>query len=102
MKNKVIRKKDKYNFCISEVLDEPKIVKLGNKEVVYKYKDCDIYIGDMYYAIRALIRHDNLDLKLNEVPESLKDIKVSGNEDLYMPFLEVGHNEILKLIEKEY
>ena len=85
---KVIRLKDKYNFCLAEKLDEPRVVKIKDREIVYKYKNLEQYYGNLYGAIRGFIIHNKLDASIFPV-EEFRSIKPNSDSELYMPFLEV-------------
>lgn len=98
----VIRKLDKYNFILAEELEEPMMRTIGDKEIVYNYKNLPLHSNDIYYAIRALVRHSKCKIKLEDIPKSLLDIKPDDEQDRFMPFLEVTDDQILKVIEKEY
>jgi hypothetical protein len=98
----IIRKADNYNFVLSVELDEPKVSVIKGKEIVYKYKNLDVYTSDLYYAIRALIRHSKSNIDNSFIPNSLKYIKPNSDEELYMPFLEVRLDQIQEIIKKEY
>lgn len=37
----VIRRLDNYNFTLATELDEPKVVKIKDTEIVYNYKNLD-------------------------------------------------------------
>ena len=97
---KVIRLKDKYNFCLAEELKEPKVVNFNGKEVVYTHTNDDLFYPDIYWATRALIRYGNLKYDLDSIPEELKKLKPTSDKDELMPFLEVGFNQIREIIEK--
>lgn len=95
----VIRKLDNYNFVLSKKLDEAKVVTINGKDIVYEYKNMDLFYGNLYEAIRGMLRHnkeENIVLNKNK----LIKIKPSSNSNLYMPFLEVGNNEIRDIVAK--
>lgn len=91
-----IRRLDNYNFILASKLQEPKTVNIAGNEVVYSYKNIDKYYGNINGAINGLFRHLNINKKIEEY----KNIKPTSDNELYMPFLEVGVDEILKIIEK--
>lgn len=96
----VLRRLDQYNFTISTELDEPKVISIKGKEVVYKYKNQEKYYGTLYEAIRGLCRFNKVNYF--DIPIDLKKIRPRDNEEVYVSFLEVGLDEIKEIIKKEY
>lgn len=86
----VIRKLDNHNFVLASKLDTQKIVMIGDKEVIYNYKNEDKYYGNLYEAIKGFIRHNKINTDVI-IPIEYKKIKPYSNDSLYMPFLEVGN-----------
>lgn len=83
----LIRRLDNYNFTLGRELDEPKVVTIKNKEIVYKYKNENKYYGNLHGAIRGYIIHNNLDKNI-KVPEIFKTIKPTSDSIKYSAFLE--------------
>lgn len=96
----VIRKLDNHNFTLATKLKEPKVVKIKDKEVIYHYKNENLYYGNLFGAITGFCKHNNIEAF--KIPDELKKIKPYSDEVLYMPFCDVGIEEIKQIIENEY
>lgn len=94
----VIRKLDKYNFVLSSKLKEPKIVSFNGVEVTCEYKNKELFYGNMYEAIKGMFRHNGFEAI--DIDVKYKKIKPSSDSELYMPFLEVGNEQIKEIITK--
>ena len=92
---KIIRKLDSYNFTLSTFLDTPSIVKIGDKEIEYKFKNHNVYYGTLHGAIRGCCRHNNK--PYFDIPESLKKVKPYSDEKEYIKFMEINLPELQKL-----
>ena len=92
----VIRRLDNYNFILATELEEPKVVKIKDKEIIYRYKNMERYYGNMYYAIRGLCRLENVECP--NLPSELKNIKPSSDPSTYVPFVEVRVDQIIKVL----
>lgn len=93
----VIRKLDNHNFTLSQKLDEPQVVNIAGKDVVYEYKNKIAYYGNLHGAISGLLRHTNHN-KVT-VPDELKTIKPYSDESKYVAFTNVPVAVIMKLLK---
>jgi hypothetical protein len=93
--NLYIRKLDNYNFTLAEKLDEPRVVKIKDKEIVYNYKNLPCYYGSMYGAIIGLAKHTKTKIDRDKLEDELHNIYPASGENLYMPFLEVRDDLVL-------
>ena len=92
-----IRKMDNNNFVLAKKLDKPREVTFKGNKVIYEYKNLECYFGSLYGALTHLFKKENV---YYQVPDRFKQIKPNSSEELYMPFLEVGVDEIIaKLIK---
>lgn len=105
--NLVILKKDKYNFILAQPLEEPveSIVKFSGVEtkLVTTHKNKNVFYGTLAGSIYGLQKHSKkIKYTIEELNKLYGHIKPDSNEESYSGFLDVGIDQILLEIDKEY